>query len=129
MPNILLLEPNQLLGEQYSNYLRNLDYVVDWVKNAQEAVFQADKKKPDLVLMELLLAAHSGLEFLYEFRSYNEWQSVPIIILSRIPRAEFPVSDKILAEFGITKFLYKPETTLNDLSAKIARILPAKMQA
>ena len=32
--------------------------------------------KPAIVMLELQLVEHSGIEFLYEFRSYPEWQRV-----------------------------------------------------
>jgi len=120
---ILLLEPDNLVAKQCKNYLESNGYKVSWCKNAQDAVNSADSNSPGLVIMELLLTAHSGIEFLYEFRSYNEWRKVPVIIFSRIPRADLPASDNTLKDLGVSAFLYKPDTSLQRLGEKIKAIL------
>lgn len=129
MARILLLEPNQLLASQYKQFLESKGYTVVSCKNAQDGINRADQINPELVVMELLLAAHSGIEFLYEFRSYGEWRKVPVIVLSRIPRSEIIASDKVLNELGISVFLYKPETTLQRLGERVSAVLPIKSKS
>lgn len=119
MAHILLLEPNQLLAGQYQRFFEDNGHDVTWCQNAQNGINLADNRKPDIVVMELLLTAHSGIEFLYEFRSYSEWRSIPIIILTRVPRNDISSSDKVLEELGVVAFLYKPETTLRRLGERL----------
>lgn len=122
-PKILLLEPDQLLAQQCMQALTNTGREVTWCRNAQDAINAADKLNPDIVVLELLLTAHSGIEFLYEFRSYNEWRRTPVILFSRLPRAELPVSDQVLDELGVSLFLYKSETSLARLGERIDSLL------
>jgi response regulator RpfG family c-di-GMP phosphodiesterase len=76
----------------------------------------ADRFQPDLVVIELQLVEHSGIEFLYEFRSYPDWQDVPVIVQSQVPPREFNASIQLLKdELGIKEYLYKPQTTLKQL--------------
>ena len=74
-----------------------------------------------------MLAGHSGVEFLYEFRSYSEWRNIPVIILTGVPRGELGLSDVAMTDLGVVGYLYKPETSLAGL-AKLARraLLPTK---
>jgi DNA-binding response OmpR family regulator len=123
MANILLLEPNRLLASQYRRYLEQQDHVVTWCQNAQNGINIADSMTPDIVIMELLLAGHSGIEFLYEFRSYSEWQNIPVIVLSRLPRTGVTSSDRVFLELGVLSYLYKPETSLHSLGQKLESIL------
>lgn len=118
--NILLIEPDKLLASQYAGFLNGKGYSVRHADNAQDAVLAADRQSPDLVIIEPLLASHSGIEFLYEFRSYGEWQSVPIIVLSRATADDLGLNDKARQDMGLT-VLYKPETTLDKLDSAIIR--------
>lgn len=120
MARILLLEPNKLLADQTKEFLEEAGHEVNWAQNAQKAINVADSKKPDIVVMEILLAAHSGIEFLHEFRSYAEWRSVPVIIFSRLPRDDLKTSDSALNELGVTRYLYKLKTSLHRLAEQIA---------
>lgn len=115
MTDILLLEPNQVMARQYTAYLSDHGFRVSHLADAQAAIIAADTRRPDLIIMELLLAGHSGVEFLYELRSYSEWQSIPVIILSRISHADSNLDAKVMARMGIRAYLYKPETKLSRL--------------
>ncbi|MDQ3123334.1 MAG: response regulator [bacterium] len=122
MSYVLLLEPNHILGDQYSKYLKKHGYQIKWCQTGQQAIFKTDFSKPNLIITELLLAAHNGIEFLYELRSYPEWQDIPVIILSRLQRSQLAVSDKMLDELGVQHFLYKPETSLKRLKSHVAAL-------
>ena len=87
--HILLIEPDKLLGQTYSQMLQQAGHALSTVATAQQAIFAADEHRPDLVLLELQLVSHSGIEFLYEFRSYPDWQSIPVMIVSHVPPGEF----------------------------------------
>ncbi len=126
--NIIILEPDKVIAGQVQKYLNSLGYKTSWCKNAQEAINVADQNPPKLVIIELFLVAHSGMEFLYEFRSYNEWRNVPVIIFSRIPRSELPAPDKALKELGVDCFMYKPETSLKRLGEMVKALLPPKVK-
>ncbi len=117
MNKILLIEPDKLLADSYKTFLENFDkYEVIVVRGAQEAISAADYSTPDIVIMELQLIEHSGIEFLYEFRSYVEWQSIPVIVQSLVPFNEFRDNWKILKnELGVEHYLYKPQTDLKSL--------------
>ncbi|HEX7368327.1 MAG TPA: hypothetical protein VF261_01570, partial [Candidatus Saccharimonadales bacterium] len=75
-----------------------------------------DAAAPDLVILEMQLVSHSGVEFLYEFRSYPEWQRVPVLVHSVVPPGEFQGSRQLLCEhLGVERYLYKPRTSLAKL--------------
>ena len=65
--HILLIEPSRLLAEQYCRFFESRGHSIAWREDAQGGVIAADEQKPDVVIVELLLAGHSGVEFLYEF--------------------------------------------------------------
>ena len=114
--NILLVEPDKLLADTYTRALQHDGYKVKMAPTAQAAIFAADERRPDLVLLEVQLVSHSGIEFLYEFRSYPEWQDIPVIIVSHVPPGEFADSWGLLKnELGVSAYRYKPRTSLRAL--------------
>jgi len=116
MASILLIEPDVVLARLYADALELAGHAVRTAATAQVAIDIADDARPDVVLLELQLVMHSGIEFLYEFRSYPEWQSVPVIILSNVPPAEFSASKTVLAQqLGVRLYHYKPHTSLQKL--------------
>lgn len=122
MKQLLIIEPDSILAAQYTDFFAD-DYEVRTVGTAQAAILAADKKSPDLVIVEPLLAGHSGIEFLYEFRSYAEWQHVPVIITSRVRGDALGISGAVRKQCGIAAVCYKPETGLHKLAHEVKKAL------
>lgn len=116
MADILMLEPDALLGNMYREVSEHSGHTFRRVVSAQQAVYAVDEREPDVIITELQLVAHSGIEFLYELRSYAEWQHIPVVIHSLVPPCEFDDSMQLLRNMlGVRLYLYKPHTTLQML--------------
>lgn len=125
MAHILLVEPDRLLAETYRELFTGRGHTVTMCAGAQSAVFAADEIKPDLVILELQLIGHSGIEFLYEFRSYPDWRDVPVLVLTGVPAGEFTGSWELFRrELNIHGYLYKPLTSLSSLLGSVDELLP-----
>lgn len=124
MSNVLLIEPNAVLARTYMQALQHAGYSVVHATGAQDAIDAADTCHPDIVVMELQLAAHNGVEFLHEFRSYSEWQHVPAIVHTAIsPVALEPLLEALRQDLGVIDCLYKPRTTLAQLASTVRKQL------
>ncbi len=117
---ILLIEPDTQLGEIYTSALQQAGHRVYWQRDAQSAIKAADKVRPDSVILELQLARHNGIEFLYEFRSYPDWQNIPVML--HTSALALPASPELLAGLGVQVVHYKPQTTLAELCASLERL-------
>jgi DNA-binding response OmpR family regulator len=113
MADILLIEPDKILADLYVQALAHEGHITRRTVSAQDGVFCVDEQLPDVIIVELQLVAHSGIEFLYELRSYAEWQDIPVVIHSCIPPTEFSDSTGLLMKrLGVVTYLYKPHTSL-----------------
>jgi DNA-binding response OmpR family regulator len=122
MARVLLLEPDRLLAKTYHTALVAAGHEVNICSSAQTAVFCADEFRPDLVLIELQLISHSGIEFLYEFRSYTDWQDIPAVLLTNVPAGEFADSWELLrGELNVSGYLYKPITSLKSIVQTVSQ--------
>lgn len=130
MANILLIEPDRVLAETYVQALVHDGHEVQAAGSAQAAIMSADAILPDVVILELQLVAHSGIEFLYEFRSYTDWQDIPVIIQTLVPEREFSDNWQLLSdELGVERYLYKPRTTLDQLISAVQELLPTTLSS
>lgn len=124
MAHLILLEPDRVLAETSSAACKSAGHSVVPCASAQAAILAADQRRPDAVIVELQLIGHSGIEFLYEFRSYPEWQDIPLIIFSQVPPAEFASNWNLFKrQLGISHYLYKPQTTLRELLSTVDTVL------
>jgi two-component system OmpR family response regulator len=127
MAQILLIEPDHRLAETCRQALEFAANEVITTHSAQAAITAADTAKPDLVILELQLIEHSGIEFLYEFRSYQDWQTTPVLIFTHVPPGEFDNSRQLLHDgLGVQAYLYKPWTSLHQLLAQVDEFIPVK---
>lgn len=115
--NVLLIEPDTVLANIYTQAFERVGHKVMRVSTAQAGVTVTDIRQPDVVIMELQLATQSGVAFLYEFRSYQDWLHIPVIVHSVIAPGQLAPFQQALQELHITEYLYKPYTSLKKLVA------------
>lgn len=116
MASVLIIEPDRVLAAAYCQGLEQTGHSPVVCATAQAAIEQADAQRPDAIVLELQLVAHSGIEFLYEFRSYSDWQSIPVIVLSQVPARQLQTQTAQLYEqLGVQAYLYKPVTSITQL--------------
>jgi CheY-like chemotaxis protein len=122
--NILLIETDHLLAKNLTNFLKKLGHQVSWQVEPQGAMDQADITQPDVIVLDLLMANHrSGVEFLYEFRSYPEWQSLPVVIFSHVAAEDLKDCLDSMQQLNVAAYRYKPTTSLSDLAQTINKAL------
>lgn len=121
LPRLLFIEPNALLATNITNILQD-QFQVTVVRSAQAAVIAADKIKPDVVLTELHAVDASVSGFLHEFRSYVEWQHIPVVLYTfslHIP----PSLKQLLAErFNVALILHKSHVTADALRSHLRKL-------
>ena len=123
MARILFIEPDRLLGINAKKILKRAGHIVDWHVDPQAAMDSADAWHPDIIILDLFLAGRSGVEFLYELRSYPEWAKLPVIIYSNVPAEEFTVAGVGSSQLDIAAYYYKPATPITELAKSIDQIL------
>lgn len=130
MPHVLIIEPDKLLARTYGQVLEQAGFSVAVAYEAEQAIVSADVTRPDVVVLELHLAMHDGIEFLHEFRSYSDWRGVPVILQTSMPPHEIePFKEALSNDLGVVAFLYKSGTTLKKLVRTVRETVEAKEQA
>jgi DNA-binding response OmpR family regulator len=128
MAYILLIEPNRVLAQIYADALEQQGHEVCISSRADTAVSECDQQCPDVIVLELQLVEHNGIEFLYEFRSYPEWNNVPVVLLTLAPPTTLNLTVATMKQLNIAGYLYKPSADLRKLLKLVDLALqPAKV--
>lgn len=122
---VLIVEPDVVLARTYVSAFTNAGYEAFTARTAQSAIDIADDHAPDVIVLELQLPGHNGVEFLYELRSYAEWQRVPIVVNTYASRSDFVRMDDAFATLGVVQVLYKPQATLTKLISAVREVVAA----
>ncbi len=119
MKHVLIIEPDSSLRKTYSTALEKAGFSVAGTADAQKAIGLCETRAPDVIVLELQLRAHSGVEFLHELRSYTEWQSIPVILHTFVPFTQLAGFKNAFKTLKITDYAFKPETSLKKLVALV----------
>ncbi len=121
MARILIIEPDSILAEQYHQTLAQAGHDISVATGASSGL-DALESPHDMIVMELQLGQHNGLEFLYEIRSYSDLVDVPVVLLTNVASSQI-VHAQSYQLLGIRECLYKPETRLAKLQSVVNEII------
>lgn len=114
---ILIAEDDAFLSKMYKFHLSETEgWEVEVARNGEEAVVAMDKKKPDILLLDLLMPKLDGYGVL-EHKTKKGYK-FPVIILSNLSQE---VDRAKCSEMGAVDYFVKSETEMEDLSEKIKK--------
>jgi len=120
---ILVVEDDTLLATAITEELTEAGYVVEKVRNGQDAEAKLNSSKFDLVFLDIMLAGdYSGFEVLEAIRApQSPYKSIPVIMLSNMGEWE---NLKKATDMGATDFMVKATTDLSKIVASAQKYLP-----
>lgn len=101
--NILIVEDSRFLRISNEKALTRAGYHVITAADGEEGLRLARERKPDLVVLDLMLPRLPGREVLRELRRDPGTASIPVMIVTSLPQA----SDQKLLSEGATSYLEK----------------------
>lgn len=121
MARILLVEPGRLPADIYRKALMKAGHEVVWRQTAEQGVAALDECNIDLIILEIQIPIHNGIEFLYEMRSYSDWADIPVVLHTDVRQSsEF---DSALDQLRVKEWLYKPQTNLDKLTQVVTAVV------
>ncbi len=119
MPTILVCDNEEVLRALVRASLAEGDYELVEAADGDEALDVARARRPDLILLDLMMPRRSGLEVLEELKRDPALADTPVVVLTA--RAQLP--DRAAAEAaGADRFLTKPFSPL-ELAALVEELL------
>jgi len=114
---VLIVEDTESVRELLTKQLKFAGFEVGAVANGTDAVLVAEKSKPDLIVLDVMLPDHDGFTVVKKLRSMN--LDVPVLFLSAKDEPENKVMGLTV---GGDDYMTKP-FSIDELTARIHAIL------
>lgn len=123
--HILLVEDDPWLAQLYQDILQTHELCKVRIARSADAALEAldAKNNFQLILLDMFLPVHNGVEFLHEYASYTDINHIPVIVLSSVFQHDLNMSQKRWKHYGVQQYLYKPSTKPADLMAAVKKQL------
>jgi len=79
---VMVVEDEEFFRKMMVHVLELEGWRVFQAENGQVALEHLDDKKPDLILLDLLMPVMDGFEFLVELRKQEKWRFLPVVVLT-----------------------------------------------
>ncbi len=119
MKKILIIEDESALQKTLGEILSQQGYEVLSALNGEVGLKLAQSKKPDLILLDLILPKIHGFDVLKKIKDNPETREIPVIVLTNLESIE---DIKKAMELGATTYLVKANYSLEELTIKINQV-------
>ena len=120
MKKILFIEDEPTLQKTFGEILKPEGYEVISALDGEIGLRLAKNKKPDLILLDLILPKVHGFEVLKKLKAEVETKDIPVIVLTNLEG--IGDIDKAI-ELGATTYLVKADYSLEEVVEKIKKAL------
>lgn len=120
---ILVIEDNEDLLEIISEALKTKGFQVLTTKSGKEGIVLAQKEKPDVIVLDILLDDMDGFDMLAILKEAAVTHLTPIIIYTNLQNT----TDKMAGlRLGAEEYYYKTEMPPSKLADKITELIQNK---
>lgn len=118
MANVLVVEDEKALARALQLKLKNSGFFADVAYNGREALDILDKKKFDLILLDLVMPDIDGFGVLTSLK--EKGSSVPVMVLTNLGQEDDFERAKSL---GAKDYFVKSQTSIADIIERITSML------
>lgn len=117
-PIILIVEDDEVLLRALYLFFHNRMYTVASANDGETGLKMAERLKPDVILLDLLMPKMDGFEFIKRAKAETILEKIPIIVLSNLGHEDEMSKAKAL---GVQDYFIKASTDLSALEEKIRK--------
>jgi two-component system phosphate regulon response regulator PhoB len=118
-PRVLSIEDDAAMGQFLKAVFTAQGFTMDLATDGNAGLDLARRRRPDLVILDLLMPYKNGFEVLKELKDAPETRAVPVIILSSNSREEDIVK---ALNAGADDFVVKPFRA-RELVTRVRKVL------
>jgi DNA-binding response OmpR family regulator len=113
---ILLAEDDKFISKAYNAGLEKSGFEILVAYDGVDAINKIKSKKPDLVLLDLIMPIKNGFEVLEELKLDDALKHIPVIILSNLGQESDVAKAK---DLGSVDYMIKSNFTMAQVIEKI----------
>lgn len=119
-PQVLIVEDDTFLSGMYVTKLELEGIDVELASDGQQALSVVQKRKPDVILLDILMPKMSGFDVLAWLKKNKETKDIPVILLTNLGEKE-DVQKGL--KLGAVDYLIKAHFLPSEVVEKIKRIV------
>jgi DNA-binding response OmpR family regulator len=121
MALVLIVEDEKVLAEMYRDKFEQEGFKADLVFSSEDAIEYLKNKKPDLILLDILLPKANGISFLEKIKELKETiGEIPVVAFSNYDDLETRNRAILL---GAKDYLLKTQYTPTELVKRVKELL------
>jgi DNA-binding response OmpR family regulator len=120
---ILLVEDDPFMVDIYTTKLNEFGYSVETAFDGEEALRKINEKKPDLVLLDIVLPNIDGWEILSMIKTQEKFKDLKVVILSNL--GQRPEIEKGI-KLGAVKYIIKAHHAPSEVAVEIKKIFDSE---
>ncbi len=117
--HIIIVEDEPNIAESLIFIFSRAGYDVHCVPDGGEAIFEIQNRRPDLVILDVMLPGRSGLEILHDIRKAPAISSIPVLMLSAKGQAR---DQEVARATGANDYMVKPFSN-DEVVARVKSLL------
>ncbi|OIP24523.1 hypothetical protein AUK11_03155 [bacterium CG2_30_37_16] len=122
-PYILIIEDDPYILKMYELKLGMEGYEVKTAVNGKIGVEKVGEKKPDLILLDILMPEMDGFEVLEHLKGDPDTKNLPVLVLSNLGQEDH--INKVMS-FGVQGFIVKSQYTPSQVVDAIKGVIKKK---
>jgi len=123
---VLVVDDEPYMIEMIRPRLVNSGYDVISAVTGEDCLAKAEKERPDLILLDILLPGMSGIEVLKRLKSNKQTRNIPVIMVTALAGKDTETKG---LESGATYFISKPfdsQELLSDVQKAMEKRAPGR---
>ncbi len=117
---ILLIEDDPLILDMYKTRLEEEGFTVLATAVGTEGLSLAEKEKPDIILLDIILPELDGFSILNTLKNKNVTKKIPVLLLTNLGQDSDIAKGKTL---GAQEYLVKANFTPTQIVEEIKKVL------
>ena len=117
---VLVVEDDKFLRELFVRKMFNEGFDVESAIDADQVFEILANKKPEIILLDLILPGVDGFEILGQLKKDNNLKDIPVMVISNLGQKED--IDRAI-ELGAVDFLIKANYTLDEIITRVLTVL------
>src|SRR5277367_5735574 len=120
MIKIAIVEDDQAISQMYRFKFEAEGYSVETADNGKLGLELAEKMRPDIILLDLMMPEMTGDEMLRQLRTTDWGKDIKVIILTNMGEQEIPSELKTL---GVSDMVLKSDMTPRQVAELVKKHL------
>jgi len=105
---ILVVDDEEDVCRMLKIALEKHGFVVETADNGQQALDQIERRRPDLVLLDLKMPRRNGYQLFAQLKSDERLHAIPIIVITALTQGSDREDEEWARRMGAEGFLTKP---------------------